>query len=452
MKYRIEATRNPAELYLLRSKVDDMKVLHTICFVIITAVALLGILSDTASAQMTFDGDFRVRLYNDRFSEAMDDRGDENYMRYLARVRTKMQVNNRTFIYAEFTTWTENNPTSPVRNIAGTGKMEYGVSQLFGELLFPNLLGLDLARVRVGRQQFPIGKGLSLGESYYFFDKFDGVRLDMAYRDYTLAMFGAITGQNLSESGLYPDPGSDQLYAVRLSRPVLNQNVMGYYIYQRLRGQFNDSYIFGGGVSGDFMTKRLDYLVEFDKQFYHQVDGLPEKHGFGFMGGIGYRTSLGPFRSVKVETRYAAYEGDDADTDDYEQFSPLYPNFFWGSRDGYVNGEIGGDFPYDGRNPEGSRLWFSRVYVIPTKLPRLRLQLQFIKIDEYVDNDNYNSMDDELSVKAYYKLSDQVQLQLRFCRNYPNDDDKDVNDSGQISWSEDRVKMTRFMTEINVKF
>ncbi|MFH2036774.1 MAG: hypothetical protein ABIJ45_10260 [Candidatus Zixiibacteriota bacterium] len=413
---------------------------------------VIGLFSQAAYSQISLNGDFRLRAYNDRFSEAMDDRGDENYLRHLARLRAKIQANPSTTVYTELITWTQDNPVSPVRNIGGTGRMQYGISQVYVDLLIPNKLIFDLIRLRVGRQQFPIGNGLSFGESYYFFDKFDGGRVDLSFYGTNLSLFGAITGQNLSASGLYPDPGSDQVFAARLARPLLKQNFMAYYIYHKLRGDFNDSYITGVGVSNKFLKGRLDYFLEFAKQFYNQLDGLPEMGGIGFMGGVGYRFAWGPFRSIKVETKFAAYQGDDADTEKIERFSPLYASFFWGSRRGYVNGAIGGDYPYAGHNPEGSKIWYSRIYFIPRQLPKFRLQFDFLFINEYVNNDDYNSMDDELAIKLYYKYSQQVQFQFRFARNFPNDDDFDTNESGSISWSEDRVDMTRFMLEMLVNF
>ena len=420
---------------------------------VLLALFALNWIPREASAQVTVEGDFRLRWYSDRFSEAMDNRGDENYLRYLGRLRARAPINTKAHFYTELITWTQNNPTSPVRNIAGTGVTQYGISQIFAELVQPDLLVFDLVRVRVGRQQFPIGKGLSQGESYYFFDKFDGARLDLAYGDNTLSLFGAITGQNVSESGLYPDPGSDQIYIARLARPVMGENLMAYYIYNKLRGDFNDSYIYGFGINGQHMKNRLEYAFEIAQQEFNNLGGLPDKGGVGYMGNISYRFPLGALRSVKVETRYAAYQGDDADTpDQQEMFSPLYPSWFWGGRRGYANGAIGGDYPWNDRNPEGTRVWYTRFYFIPRALPALRVQFQYLDIGEWVDNDNYNSMDDEYAISCYYRLAPQVQMQLRFVQSLPNDDDRDANDSGGLSWSEDRVKITRFMTELSVNF
>ncbi len=421
-------------------------------FALILSIALLMLATAARASDIELDGDFRLRLYSDRFSEALDDRGTENYMRYRTRVRARAHATRNASFYTELTTFTENNPVTPVRNIAGTGKMEYGISQMFAELVQPKFLVFDLFRARVGRQQCPIGKGLSQGESSNFFDRFDGIRFDMSRGAYVLSVFGAITEQNVSSSGLYPDPGSDQLYTARLSRTIGNQTVMGYYIYNKLRGQFNDSYIFGGGASGNFMANRLQYFAEMAFQDFNTLEGIPEKGGLGYMAGISYRWSMGPFRSVKVETRFAAYQGDDASTDKIEMFSPLYPSFYWGSRRGYVDGAIGGDYPHDGRNLEGSRMWYTRVYVVPSQLPKFRLQLQYIKIDEYVDNDGINTMDDEFAAKLYYELSKQTRVQFRYARNFPNHEDYDLNNSGQITWSEDRVKQTRLMAELEVRF
>lgn len=402
-------------------------------------------------AQFNIEGDFRVRWYADKFHDALDNRGDENYIRYLGTLRGNIKISKNIFFTTELLTIVAN-PNSTVRNIVGTGPMTYTISQIYAEMTQSNFFIFDVARMRVGRQPFGLGNGLSFGESYYFRDKFDGARVDLAYNPFTLTLFGAITGQNLSESGLYPEPGSDQIYSARLATTLMNQNIMTYYILQRLRGSFNDNQIFGLGVTGDFLNARLDYFAEFAAQSFNTAPGLPEKGGIGYMGGVGYRWALGPFSSVKVEARYAAYQGDDASTVKIEQFSPPYPSFFWGDRNGYVNGEIGGDFPWRGRDLEGSRMLYGRIYVIPRIFPDLRIQLQYLMMNEYVDNDNYNSKDDEISLRLYYKLFNQSQVSLRYTRSFPNGEDKDVNNSGLLSSSEDRVAYSRIMFELRVVF
>ena len=408
-------------------------------------------LTVTTKAQFNIEGDFRVRWYTDKFHEALDNRGDETYMRYYGSLKGNVKASKNISFTTELLTIIQNQ-NNTVRNIVGTGPMSYTISQIYAELAQPNFSIFDMARIRVGRQPFGMGSGLSFGESYYFRDKFDGARIDLAYSPVTLTLFGAITGQNLSESGLYPEPGSDQIYAARLAGNVMDQNVMTYYILQRLRGSFNDNQIFGLGVTGDFLNARLDYFAEFAAQSFNTAPGLPEKGGIGYMGGVGYRWSWGPFSSVKVEARYAAYQGDDASTKKIEQFSPPYASFFWGDRNGYVNGEIGGDFPWRGRDLEGSRILYGRIYVIPRIFPDLRIQLQYLKMNEYIDNDNYNSKDDEISLRLYYKLFNQSQLSLRYTHSFPNDEDKDVNNSGLLSSSEDRVAYSRIMLELRVVF
>jgi hypothetical protein len=170
------------------------------------------------------------------------------------------------------------------------------------------------------------------------------------------------------------------------------------------------------------------------------------------MGGVSYRWGMGPFRSIKIETRYAAYQGDDAKTEKIEQFSPPYPDFFWGSRVGYVNGDVGGDYPRNSQNLEGSRIWYSRIYFIPKVLPKVRLQFQYVKVNEYVDNDNYNSMDDEFSARLYYSVTNNSAFQLRFSRVIPNADDKDRDGNGSITSSEDRVSVNTVMLEWQIEF
>ncbi len=423
---------------------------NLISFVILFSIILLSI---PVKGQFNVEGDFRVRWYNDKFYDARDDRGDETYMRYLGRLKANIKAARNISFTTELLTMIENpSNTARIRNIVGTGPMRYTISQIYSEISESNFLIFDVVRIRAGRQPFGVGSGLSFGESYYFVDKFDGARLDVAYNPLTLTLFGAITGQNLSETGLYPEPGSDQIYTARLATTVMNQNLMGYYMLQRLRGSFNDNQIFGFGATGDFLNKRLDYFAEFAAQSFNTAPGLPEKRGIGYMGGVGYRWAWGPFRSIKVEARYAAYQGDDASTGKIEQFSPPYPSFFWGDRNGYVNGEIGGDLPWRDRGLEGSRILYGRIYVIPQSLPNLRIQLQYLKMNEYVDNDNYNTKNDEISLRLYYKLFNQSQLSFRFSRSFPNGEDKDLNNSGTIASSEDRVAYSRIMVELRVVF
>jgi hypothetical protein len=427
-----------------------MKRTTLIPLILVAAALLLGVPARLV-AQFNVEGDFRVRWYSDSFLEANDSRGKENYMRYLARIRAKTKAGENTTFATELISLIDN-PGQPVRNIAGTGPMRFGISQLYAETTIPEALIFDVVRFRIGRQQFPIGNGLSWGESYYMLNKFDGARIDVLYDPFTLSLFGAITGQNLSSSGLYPDPGSDQMYAARIGTTLWDQTVMAYGILNRPRGIFNDSYIGGIGANGQIMVKDLEYFVEGAYQQFNQVPGFPDKAGIGYMGGIGYRWGMGPFRSIKVETRYAAYEGDNAKTTMIEQFSPLSPSFYWGSRTGYVDGEIGGDYPNNGKNLEGCRIWYTRVYFILRELPKLRFQLQYVNVDEYVNNDGVNTMDDEVSARLYYALSSQSQVQFRFSRVMPNDGDHDLDGGGVITSSEDRMFTNSFMMEWQITF
>ncbi len=413
----------------------------------------LAVLPTLGYAQISFEGDFRMRWYSDTFSEAMDNRDKENYFRYASHLRMKAPISKNIKFQSEALIFMDNNPTSPVRNIAGTGKMYYGVTKIFADVVQPDFMFFDVARLRVGRQDFSIGKGLSLGDSYYLIDGFDGVRVDLSFGVFTLSSLAAITEQNVSESGLYPDPGSDQLYATRLGFPILDNDVIAYHILDKQRGIYNDNQILGCGFTGDRIKGRLEYFSEFAYQQFHTASGLPEKGGLGYMAGISYRQPLAFFRSVKIETRYAAYQGDDASTEKVEQFSPAYPAFYWGSRTGYVDGLIlGSCYPYDGKNLEGCRIWYNRIYFITKWMPKLRLQFDYVMIDEYIDNDDYNRFDDEFAVKLYYNLSKQARLHFRYSEDMPNGEDKDINNSGVVAWSEDRVSRVRYMLELQVKF
>jgi hypothetical protein len=419
----------------------------------VPVVALVACLMGAAGAVhgQELSGDFRFRFYNDRYVNTMDNRGTEDYIRYLARIRMKWNASAHASFFNELTTFTEANPLTPVRGIAGTGPVRYGISQVFAQLAYPNVLCFDALRFRVGRQQFPVGKGLSMGESYYFTDKFDGARLDLSCRSYNLSLFGAITGANVSESGLYPEPGTDQLYVARLSKRLFRHDLMLYSIYEKPRNDFNDDHIVGAGFTADWLDGKLDYYAEGALQKFHTLEGLPEKGGVGCMAGVGYRWSMKYLRSIKVETQFAAYQGDNAYTPQTEIFSPLYPSFFWGDRNGYVNGAVGGDYPYDGRNAEGSKIWYSRCYFRPAVLPDLRLQFQYISVSEYVNVDNYNVYDDEFAVKAYYDLSKETTLQFRYAVDFSNGEDRDLNGNGIITSSEDRVNRHRFMVELSVE-
>lgn len=404
-------------------------------------------------AQFNIEGDYRFRFYNDRFSGALDDRGNENYIRQIARLTGTLNLNSRTNFVTQVVSFTETEAASPARNIAGTGPMYYGLTKVYLEYMHPNLGFIDVLRLRLGRQQFPLGKGLSHGESYYYYDKFDGARADLRIKGFNLSLFGSITGQNVSSTGLYPDPGSDQIYIAKLTKEVFKHELLGYYIYNKLRGDFNDSYLAGGGVSASFLNNSLQYFVEGAYQHFNTIEGFPSKHGIGYMAGISYMfRDLPVFKYMKIETRYVAYQGDDESTDDFEQFSPLYTTFYWGDRRGWANGVLGGDFPHNGQNLEGTRIWYSRIYFVPHFHPAIRLQFQYLKLGEYVNNDNYDGLVSEYGVKLYYRLSRQLELQLRYIINNSNDEDYDLSGDGQISWSEDRVDYSRIMFGIQAKF
>lgn len=402
-------------------------------------------------AQLKVDGDFRLRWYSDVFTNSMDNRGKENYMRLFGRLHTTVRASDIINFNAELLTVTDN-PDSPTRNISGTGSMHYAISQIFAELNTPEFLLFDATRLRVGRQQFQIGNGLTFGESHYYLDKFDGARLDLAYDIYSLTAFGAITGQNVSSSGLYPDPGSDQIYVVKVGAEYFNQDLMAYYVLDKPRGDFNDSYTIGGGLASNYYSGRLEYFGEFAYQKFHTAEGTAGKSGIGYMAGAAYRFSWGPFKSIKVESKFAAYQGDDKSTREIEQFSPRYPSFFWGERTGYVNGEVGGDQPHANRNLEGCKIWYSRLYFIPYMMPKVRVQFQYTNVNEYINNDGYNTMDDEWAIKVYYNFTSSTQMQFRYGRVVPKDKDFDVNNGGSISSTEDRVGLNRYMLDFQISF
>lgn len=411
-------------------------------------IAAFLFLSQDAFAQLNIGGDFRARWLHDTFRNAEDERPDLNYLRYLGRINASARVMDRTSFHGEFTTFTLPNPLSPARNVVGTGDMSYGISQLYGETVFTEVPFIEATRMRVGRQPFPIGSGLSQGDSAYFINNFDGVRLDLSFWRLRLSMMSAITDKDISSGGYFPEPGGDMIHIGRLATDIGDQNIMGYFIYNRLDGIYNDNYIAGVGGRGTIIDE-MDYYWEAAHQTYNVAPGLPEMSGFGTMSSLRYRWQMGPLRWFLLEGRHAAYQGNNPDTDRVERFSPLYPSFFWGDRSGFVNPVIGGDWPRNGRQrPHGSHMFYGRMYVVPNVLPQLRIQLQYIHAREFVDHDNYNPYDDEFSLRMYYTVSTNNRFQLRYVRVMPNEDDY----RDRVTSLLDRYTRNRVMLEWRVRF
>ncbi|MBD3424813.1 MAG: hypothetical protein GF417_10275, partial [Candidatus Latescibacteria bacterium] len=109
---------------------------------VIMSVLLVAVAADVCAQDL--EADFRLRFYNDKFLNTRDNRGAETYIRHLARIRAKWFVNPNASFYNEVITFTETNPLTPVRGIAGTGKMTYGISQVFGQLMYPDVLFFDV--------------------------------------------------------------------------------------------------------------------------------------------------------------------------------------------------------------------------------------------------------------------------------------------------------------------
>lgn len=420
--------------------------------IIILLFLLTALYPKTTFAQFDVGGDFRLRWYSDFASQTLDNRGSLNYMRMFARVNTSYKASDLVKFNVEMMNLADTS-ASPARGISGSGPIHFAVSQLYAEVTKSGFYGLDLVRLRAGRQQFSIGNGLSFGESYYYYDKFDGGRLDVSYDPFTLILFGAIYGQYITKNGLYPEGSSDQIYAAKAGANVFNQDLMLYGILDKPRGDFNDSYILGCGSSGSFLNDKFDYFIEGAYQKFNQPEGAVEKSGIGYMGGLGYSFTFTPFKRIKIETKYAAFQGDDPSTEKVEQFSPPFPDFELGEKTGFVNREIGGDFPHNDKNLDGTRIWYSRIYFILKDLPKVRLQFQYTKVGGYEKRvDGYNSYDDEWQVKLYYTLNSKTQFQFRYAHLSPNDVDRDLNSNGVISSLEDRYSMDRYMLEIRVKF
>jgi hypothetical protein len=293
---------------------------------------------------------------------------------------------------------------------------------------------------------------LTLGDSYYMLDNYDGVRLDFSYRLWTLGLFGAITKQEVSPSGFYPKPGSDQLYAVKLEYELYNHVLLAYSVYEKQRGYFNDNIIAGIGSNGSIVLKDIKYFGEFAVQRFNTLEGLPEKGGVAYMAGVSYQWTMGPFRLIKAEFRSAGYQGDDASTDKIETFEPYYPNWYWGDRTAYANGSVGGDYPHRGIRPEGSRIWYGRIYFCPAAVPEVRLQFQYADVGDWINNDNITEPNDEFGIKLYYDVNANVLFQARYFRRITNSDDLDVNQSDTITLSEDKFGAQRIMLGFEIRF
>jgi hypothetical protein len=404
-------------------------------------------------AQLDIGGDFRIRWYRDAYSQVQDNRGTAEYFRMLGRINASFKASDLVRLNVEVMNLNNESLPMPMRGFSGNGPIHFAVSQMYGEVLKTDFYGLDMVRLRAGRQQFSIGEGLVFGESYYYYDKFDGGRLDIAYSPFNLTLFGAIYGQELSSNGYWAQEASDQIYAAKLGANVYDQDMMLYGVLNRPRGDFNDSYILGAGSSGSFLGDKLEYMVDAAYQKFNQPPGGFAKAGIGYMGSLAYSFSYAFFKTIKLESKYAAFQGDDPNTSKIEQFSPPFPDFDFGERTGFVNQVVGGAYPHEDKNMEGTRIWYSRIYFIPKVLPKVRLQFQYTRVNPYTARtDGYNEFDSEFSIKLYYNLTRSIQFQARYERVIPNDVDKDLNKNGVISSLEDRYNLDSFMFEFKFKF
>jgi len=419
-------------------------------FIILVTVAVAALVT-SAAAQFQVNGDFMTRNYVEKYSDSRYERENLEYMRFLGRLTAKAPLGKSGMFRTDLVTISDN-PVYPSRSLAGTGGIQFGISQIYGEVTSPDFLVFDLSRLRFGRQHYELGSGLTMGESYYQLEDYDGIRADFMKRNWTLGLFGAITDQTLTASGFYPEAQSDQVYVAQIQYEFHKQTLLGYSVYEKERGEFNDNVTYGIGSSGTVFKPKLNYFVEVAHQSYHTLSGLPEKAGTGYMAGVSYSWSMPHFRTVKAEVRTAGYQGDDASTDALEIFSPIYPSWWWGDRTGFVNGNVGGDYPNNNKQVEGSRVWYGRIYFSPTFLPKSRIQFQYTTVADWVNNDDYTEPDDEVGVKVYYQINNNVRVQGRYFRRMPNGEDFDLNGSGTISRIEDKVTAERLMFECRVQF
>jgi hypothetical protein len=415
-----------------------------------TAFLLLG--APQAGAQVQIGGDFLMRTYWENFWDTRDNRDGGQYSRMLGRLYLDTNIGQYGAFHTDLVTISEN-PVFPSRTISGTGELYYGISQIYGEIMTPNLPGFDLARLRFGRQHFKLGQGLTLGDSYYQIEDYDGVRGDLMFGRFSLGLLAATTSQEISDGGYTAKPNTaDRIFVGKLEYELTDHTLLGYMVYEAPQGDFNDNVITGLGAKGSIVLRNLQYFGEIATQNFNTLAGLPDKGGMAYMAGISYRWSMKGFRSIKVEVRGAGYQGDDATTDKIEIFEPYYPSWFWGDRTAYANGSIGGDYPHRGIRPEGSVVWYGRVYFSPASLPKWRLQLQYATVHDWVDNDGHNEGNDEWGLKLFYEISSNVRLQGRYFRRMANSPDEDLNGNGQITGIEDEFEAQRILIEMRVQF
>jgi hypothetical protein len=391
-----------------------------------------------------------VRFYSEKFFDTMDDRADLNFMRLLGRLYLDAQITDIASFHADLVSIGQN-PVFPPRVIGGTGSTSFGLTQIYGEIITPHIPLFDLTRFRFGRQHYKLGQGLTLGDSYYMTDNYDGLRVDLSRGRWTIGLLGAITGQDIAPGGFRALPGSDQLYVGKLECELYNHILLAYSVYEKPRGDFNDNTIVGMGANGSIILRDLRYFGEFGAQKFHTLSGLPDKGGVAYMAGVSYSWSMGPFRLLKAEVRHAAYQGDDATTDEIEIFSPFYPSWWWGDVTAYANGDIGGDWPHRGIRVEGSRVWYGRFYFSPAAIPKLRLQFQYATVADWVNNDGVTEPDDEAGIKLFYEFNANVRVQARYFRRMSNSPDVDINNSGTITRIEDSYSAQRVLLEFRVK-
>lgn len=414
----------------------------------IMAAALVFLVVRPAQGQVRFGGDFMMRHYLEKFENTLDHRPGLSYTRLRARLSMDAPIGKTAGVHTDFVT-VSSNPALPARAIGGLGPLSYGISQIYGDLVTSRLPIWDLTRIRVGRQHYDLGDGLTLGDSYYQLNQYDAARVDLMRGPWTLGLFGSITRQEISEEGYYPKPGSDQLYVARLESELYDHVLLGYGVYEKQRGDFNDNVVLGLGARGHLFTRDIEYSGEFASQDFHSLPGQPDKGGIAYMGGLSYSWSMGPFRTVKAEFRTAGYQGDDPDTRNIETFEPFYPAWAWGDRVGYVNGDVGGDYPHDGKRLEGSRVYYGRIYFSPTAFPDFRLQFQYATVNAWArNNSSATGSSDEYGVKLYYSVNQNVRMQARYFLRKQGGQDSDVNDSGVISSSEDRYDARRIVFEL----
>ena len=119
---------------------------------------------------------------------------------------------------------------------------------------------------------------MTLGDSYYQTDEYDGVRADLMVGRFTLGLLGSTTVQEIAPGGYYAAPNKDdQLYVGKLEYELTDHTLLGYMVYEAPQGDFNDNVITGLGAKGRIVLRNLQYFGEVATQNFNTLPAFPTR-------------------------------------------------------------------------------------------------------------------------------------------------------------------------------